>query len=73
TIPSSLGSPACEKDAKVLQLIEDMTQNPDSVQERVLREILILSCVSVLDPPVVAVNHTASLCRRRSSLCFLAI
>ncbi|PON99923.1 GH3-like hormone conjugating enzyme [Trema orientale] len=40
TTTSSLGSPACEQDAKALQLIEDMTRNTDSVQERVLREIL---------------------------------
>ncbi|PON93690.1 GH3-like hormone conjugating enzyme [Trema orientale] len=42
--PSSLGPPACEKDAKALQLIEEMTRNTDSVQERILREIL--SCNS---------------------------
>ncbi|KAL8553391.1 hypothetical protein ACS0TY_001897 [Phlomoides rotata] len=33
-------SPACEKDAKALQLIEEMTQNADAVQENVLAEIL---------------------------------
>ncbi|KAF3438832.1 hypothetical protein FNV43_RR17107 [Rhamnella rubrinervis] len=37
---SPLGPPACEKDAKALQFIEDMTRNPDAVQERVLGEIL---------------------------------
>ncbi|KAL3583786.1 hypothetical protein D5086_014847 [Populus alba] len=35
-----LGPPACEKDAKALQFIEDMTANVDLVQERVLEEIL---------------------------------
>lgn len=40
TMPSPLGPPACEKDAKALQFIEEMTRNVDSVQERVLREIL---------------------------------
>ncbi|PON99926.1 GH3-like hormone conjugating enzyme [Trema orientale] len=40
TTTTSLGSPACEQDAKALQLIEDMTRSTDSVQERVLREIL---------------------------------
>lgn len=41
TIVSGLSSlPACEKDAKALQFIEDMTKYPDSVQEKVLAEIL---------------------------------
>ncbi|KAK3032884.1 hypothetical protein RJ639_034932 [Escallonia herrerae] len=35
-----LGPPACEKDAKALEFIEDMTKNVDSVQEKVLAEIL---------------------------------
>ncbi|XP_027078061.1 probable indole-3-acetic acid-amido synthetase GH3.1 [Coffea arabica] len=35
-----LGPPACENDAKALQFIEDMTRNCDSVQEKVLAEIL---------------------------------
>ena len=35
-----LGPPACEKDAKALQFIEEMTRNVDSVQEKVLAEIL---------------------------------
>ena len=39
-LSSTLGPPACEKDAKALQLIEEMTRNADSVQERVLTEIL---------------------------------
>ncbi|KAF7828658.1 putative indole-3-acetic acid-amido synthetase GH3.1 [Senna tora] len=39
-LSSPLGPPACEKDAKALQFIEEMTQNTDSVQERVLSEIL---------------------------------
>lgn len=38
---SPLGPPACEKDAKALQFIEEMTRNADAVQERVLAEILI--------------------------------
>jgi auxin responsive GH3 family protein len=37
---SPLGPPACEKDAKALQFIEEMTRNADSVQEQVLAEIL---------------------------------
>lgn len=37
---SSLGPPACEKDAKALQFIEEMTRNADAVQEKVLAEIL---------------------------------
>ncbi|CAN1191415.1 Indole-3-acetic acid-amido synthetase GH3.3 [Linum perenne] len=36
----SLGPPACEKDRKALEFIEDVTRNADSVQERVLAEIL---------------------------------
>lgn len=39
-LTSPLGPPACEKDAKALQFIEDMTRNADAVQERVLAEIL---------------------------------
>ena len=39
-LSSTLGPPACEKDAKALQFIEEMTRNADSVQERVLTEIL---------------------------------
>nr|XP_027074287.1 probable indole-3-acetic acid-amido synthetase GH3.1 [Coffea arabica] len=35
-----LAPPACENDAKALQFIEDMTRNCDSVQEKVLAEIL---------------------------------
>lgn len=35
-----LGPPACEKDSKALQFIEEMTKNADAVQERVLAEIL---------------------------------
>lgn len=40
TISSPLGPPACEKDAKALRFIEEMTRNADVVQERVLAEIL---------------------------------
>ncbi|XVF15477.1 hypothetical protein REPUB_Repub09cG0156900 [Reevesia pubescens] len=40
TLPSQLGAPACEKDAKALQFIEEVTKYVDSVQERVLSEIL---------------------------------
>ncbi|GAB2267614.1 hypothetical protein Dimus_002596 [Dionaea muscipula] len=40
SISSPLGPPACEKDAKALQFIEEMTRNADAVQERVLGEIL---------------------------------
>ncbi|XP_017969901.1 PREDICTED: probable indole-3-acetic acid-amido synthetase GH3.1 isoform X1 [Theobroma cacao] len=40
TLPSPLGPPACEKDAKALQFVEEITKNVDSVQERVLGEIL---------------------------------
>lgn len=39
-LSSPLGPPACEKDAKALQFIEEMTKNTDSVQEKVLAEIL---------------------------------
>ncbi|KAK3416502.1 hypothetical protein EUGRSUZ_H02264 [Eucalyptus grandis] len=39
-MPSPMGAPACEKDANALAFIEKMTQNVDSVQERVLSEIL---------------------------------
>lgn len=39
-LSSPLGPPACEKDAKALQFIEEMTRYADSVQERVLAEIL---------------------------------
>ena len=39
-LSSPLGPPACEKDARALQFIEDMTANVDLVQERVLKEIL---------------------------------
>lgn len=39
-LQSPLGAPVCEKDAKALRFIEEMTRNPDSVQERVLAEIL---------------------------------
>ncbi|CAI9781851.1 unnamed protein product [Fraxinus pennsylvanica] len=37
---SPLGPPVCEKDAKALQFIEEMTQNADAVQRKVLAEIL---------------------------------
>ncbi|XP_050148725.1 probable indole-3-acetic acid-amido synthetase GH3.1 [Malus sylvestris] len=37
---SPLGPPACEKDAKALQFIEETTRNANAVQERVLSEIL---------------------------------
>ncbi|KAJ0700627.1 putative GH3 family protein [Helianthus annuus] len=37
---SPLGPPACEKDTKALQFIEEMTRSADAVQERVLAEIL---------------------------------
>ncbi|XP_022752084.1 probable indole-3-acetic acid-amido synthetase GH3.1 [Durio zibethinus] len=40
TLPSPLGAPACDKDAKALQFIEEMTKYVESVQERVLSEIL---------------------------------
>ncbi|KAE9447119.1 hypothetical protein C3L33_20976, partial [Rhododendron williamsianum] len=40
TLESPLGPAACEKDAKALRFIEEMTRNADSVQEKVLGEIL---------------------------------
>ncbi|KAL6209885.1 hypothetical protein ACLB2K_020824 [Fragaria x ananassa] len=40
SLPSPLGPPACEKDAKALQFIEKTTRNAAGVQERVLAEIL---------------------------------
>ncbi|KAL2940653.1 putative indole-3-acetic acid-amido synthetase GH3.1 [Bienertia sinuspersici] len=39
-LTSPLGPPACEKDAKALQFIEEMTRNADAIQEKVLAEIL---------------------------------
>lgn len=39
-IATPLAPPACEKDAKALEFIEEMTMNTDKVQERVLAEIL---------------------------------
>ncbi|KAK0583241.1 hypothetical protein LWI29_034988 [Acer saccharum] len=39
-LSSPLGPPACEKDAKALRFIEEITRNADLVQERVLDEIL---------------------------------
>ena len=39
-LSSPLGPPSCEKDEKALQFIEEMTRNPDHVQEKVLAEIL---------------------------------
>ncbi|KAL3538829.1 hypothetical protein ACH5RR_002195 [Cinchona calisaya] len=39
-LTSPLGPPACEKDAKALRFIEEMTRNADKVQENVLAEIL---------------------------------
>ncbi|KAL9233876.1 hypothetical protein vseg_008812 [Gypsophila vaccaria] len=39
-LTTSLGPPACEKDAKALQFIEEMTRNADQVQKRVLQKIL---------------------------------
>ncbi|XP_044508054.1 probable indole-3-acetic acid-amido synthetase GH3.1 [Mangifera indica] len=39
-LSSPLGPPACEKDAKALQFIEETTRNADTVQETVLAEIL---------------------------------
>ncbi|KAG9154653.1 hypothetical protein Leryth_021159 [Lithospermum erythrorhizon] len=39
-ISSPLGPPACERDAKALRFIEEMTRNADMVQETVLSEIL---------------------------------
>ncbi|CAL5189157.1 unnamed protein product [Lathyrus oleraceus] len=40
TISSPLGPPACEKDAKALRFIEEMTRNAEAVQGTVLAEIL---------------------------------
>ncbi|XP_022922958.1 probable indole-3-acetic acid-amido synthetase GH3.1 [Cucurbita moschata] len=40
SLSSPLGPPACEKDAKALQFIEQMTRNADAVQQTVLAEIL---------------------------------
>lgn len=40
SLSSSLGPPACEKDAKALRFIEEMTRNADAVQENLLAEIL---------------------------------
>ncbi|KAL6494661.1 hypothetical protein OROGR_031461 [Orobanche gracilis] len=39
-LTSPLGPPACDRDAKALQFIEEMTRNADSVQENVLAQIL---------------------------------
>ncbi|XP_074286441.1 putative indole-3-acetic acid-amido synthetase GH3.1 [Silene latifolia] len=39
-LSSALGPPACDKDAKALRFIEEMTRNADQVQEKVLGEIL---------------------------------
>jgi len=39
-LSSPLGPPACEKDAKALRFIEEMTRNADTVQENLLAEIL---------------------------------
>lgn len=39
-LSSPLGPPVCEKDAKALRFIEEMTRNADTVQEEVLAEIL---------------------------------
>ncbi|GFY95005.1 auxin-responsive GH3 family protein [Actinidia rufa] len=39
-LSSPMGPPACEKDAKALRFIEEMTRNADVVQETVLAEIL---------------------------------
>lgn len=39
-LSSPLGPPACEKDSKALQFIEEMTRNTDPVQENVLAQIL---------------------------------
>ncbi|GMN37805.1 hypothetical protein TIFTF001_007103 [Ficus carica] len=40
SLSSPLGPPACEKDAKALRFIEEMTRNADAVQEQVLAFIL---------------------------------
>ncbi|KAJ0982082.1 hypothetical protein J5N97_010337 [Dioscorea zingiberensis] len=37
---STLGPPACEKDAEKLKFIDDMTMNADQIQAKVLSEIL---------------------------------
>lgn len=39
-LSSPLGPPACEKDAKALQFIDEMSRNVDPVQVKVLGEIL---------------------------------
>ncbi|XP_010691643.2 probable indole-3-acetic acid-amido synthetase GH3.1 [Beta vulgaris subsp. vulgaris] len=39
-LSSPLGPPVCEKDAKALRFIEEMTRNADEVQQKVLGEIL---------------------------------
>lgn len=39
-LSSPLGPPACEKDAKALRFIEEMTRNADNVQQNLLAEIL---------------------------------
>ncbi|KAI3448152.1 hypothetical protein Pfo_004817 [Paulownia fortunei] len=39
-LSSPMGPPASEKDAKALQLIEEMTRNADAVQQNVLAQIL---------------------------------
>ncbi|KAL1209253.1 putative indole-3-acetic acid-amido synthetase GH3.1 [Cardamine amara subsp. amara] len=39
-LSSPLGPPACEKDAKALRFIEEMTRNADVVQQNLLAEIL---------------------------------
>lgn len=40
TLSSPVSASVSEKDAKALQFIEEMTKNVDSVQERILGEIL---------------------------------
>ncbi|KAI3448153.1 hypothetical protein Pfo_004818 [Paulownia fortunei] len=40
TLPSPMGPPECEKHAKALQFIEEITRNADAVQQNVLTEIL---------------------------------
>ncbi|XP_050367180.1 probable indole-3-acetic acid-amido synthetase GH3.1 [Argentina anserina] len=40
SLPSPLGPPACEKDAKALHFIEQTTRNAAAVQENVLAQIL---------------------------------
>ncbi|XP_057964834.1 probable indole-3-acetic acid-amido synthetase GH3.1 [Malania oleifera] len=39
-LSSPLGPPACEKDAKALQFIEETTRNADAVQEAMLADIM---------------------------------